>query len=82
LDFESDRKAYDLLELKTDASQKDIETRCRTLARKWHPDRFREADAKRKAETTFMNIQQACDRLSNERKKRQAINKQRRENPT
>jgi hypothetical protein len=29
----------------------------------------------------FMNIQQACDRLSNERKRRQLINTQKRENP-
>jgi len=28
-----------------------------------------------------MNIQQACDRLSNERKRRQLINTQKRENP-
>jgi len=29
----------------------------------------------------FMNIQQACDRLSKERKRRQLINTQKRENP-
>jgi hypothetical protein len=28
-----------------------------------------------------MNIQQACDRLSNERKRRQLLNTQKRENP-
>ncbi len=38
-------------------------------------------DEKEKAEATFMNIQQACNRLSEERKRRQNINTQKRENP-
>jgi curved DNA-binding protein CbpA len=29
------------LNLKPNASQKEIEGQCRTLPRKWHPDRFR-----------------------------------------
>ncbi|CAF0793864.1 unnamed protein product [Didymodactylos carnosus] len=80
-DFESDKQAFELLELKPDADQKQIETRCKALARKWHPDRFRDADAKRNAEATFINIQQACDRLSAARKQKQWKNKQKRENP-
>jgi len=68
-DFESDKQAFEVLNLRTDASQKDIIIQCKTLARKWHPDRFRNPDAKREAEVTFINIQQACNRLSAERKK-------------
>jgi len=81
LDSESDKQAFKILNLKQNASQKQIEIQCRTLARKWHPDRYRDPNEKRKAEITFMNIQQACDRLSNERKRRQILNTQKRENP-
>ncbi|CAF2410101.1 unnamed protein product [Rotaria sp. Silwood2] len=81
LDFESDKQAYEVLNLDPNASQKAIEAQCKTLARKWHPDRYRDLEEKQKAEITFMNIQQACNRLSNERKRRQEINTQRRENP-
>jgi len=81
IDSESDKQAYEVLNLRSDASQRQIESQCRTLSRKWHPDRYRNPDQKQKAEITFMNIQQACDRLSNERKRRQSINTQRRENP-
>ncbi|CAF3426143.1 unnamed protein product [Rotaria socialis] len=81
LDFESDKQAFEVLNLDSDASQKQIEAQCRTLSRKWHPDRYRDLEAKQKAEATFMNIQQACNRLSNERKRRQDINTQKRENP-
>ena len=38
-------------------------------------------EEKKKAEVTFINIQQACDRLSNERQRRQRLNTQKRENP-
>ncbi|CAF1023933.1 unnamed protein product [Adineta ricciae] len=81
LSSESDKKAFEALNLKSDASQKDIELQCKTLSRKWHPDRYRDPNEKQKAEATFMNIQQACDRLSQGRRHRQAINTQKRENP-
>jgi len=81
IDSESDKQAYEVLNLRSSASQSQIESQCRTLSRKWHPDRHRNPEQKQKAERTFMNIQQACDRLSNERKRRQSINTQRRENP-
>jgi DnaJ-class molecular chaperone len=32
---------FQVLNLKPDASQKEIEAQCRTLSRKWHPDRYR-----------------------------------------
>ncbi|CAF1365155.1 unnamed protein product [Adineta steineri] len=81
LNSASDKQAFEVLNLKSDASQKEIELQCRTLSRKWHPDRYRDIDEKQKAEATFMNIQQACNRLSDERKRRQNINTQKRENP-
>ncbi|CAF1184356.1 unnamed protein product [Adineta steineri] len=81
LDSESERQAFETLNISYDASQKTIETQCRTLSRQWHPDKHRNPKDKAKAEAIFMNIQQACDRLSNERKRRQLINTQKRENP-
>jgi len=81
IDSESEKQAYEVLNLRTGASQRQIESQCRALSRKWHPDRYRNPEQKQKAEATFMNIQQACNRLSNERKRRQSINTQRCENP-
>ncbi|UJR28587.1 hypothetical protein I4U23_009820 [Adineta vaga] len=80
-DSENEKQAYETLNLHYDASQKQIEYQCRTLSRQWHPDRHRDVKEKQKAENIFMNIQQACDRLSNERKRRQLLNTQKRENP-
>ncbi|CAF4662985.1 unnamed protein product [Rotaria sp. Silwood1] len=70
-----------VLNVNPNASQKTIENQCRILSRKWHPDRYRDPEEKQKAEATFMNIQQACNRLSNDRKRRQKINTQDLENP-
>ncbi|CAF2648972.1 unnamed protein product [Rotaria sp. Silwood2] len=72
----TEKQAFEVLNLSNVASQKDIESQCRTLSRKWHPDRYRNYEQKQKAQVTFMNIQQACDRLSNERKRRQLIKTQ------
>ncbi|CAF3629181.1 unnamed protein product [Rotaria sordida] len=81
LDYESDKQAFEVLGIDPKASQKAIEIQCRTLSRKWHPDRYRDPEAKQEAEIKFMNIQQACNRLSTERKRRHEINTQKRENP-
>ncbi|CAF0881749.1 unnamed protein product [Rotaria sp. Silwood1] len=81
LESQSDKQAYEVLNVNPNASQKTIENQCRILSRKWHPDRYRDPEEKQKAEATFMNIQQACNRLSNDRKRRQKINTQDLENP-
>ncbi|CAM4779028.1 unnamed protein product [Rotaria magnacalcarata] len=73
LDLESEKQAFEVLNISRTASQKEIESQCRTLARQWHPDRYRDSEQKHNAEITFMNIQQACDCLSYERKRRQLI---------
>ncbi|CAF0901493.1 unnamed protein product [Rotaria sp. Silwood1] len=72
----TEKQALEVLNLSNVASQKDIESQCRTLSRKWHPDKYQDPEQKQKAQVTFMNIQQACDRLSNERKRRQLIKTQ------
>jgi DnaJ-class molecular chaperone len=41
LEMESDKQAFEVLNLRPDASQKEIESQCRALGRKWHPDRYR-----------------------------------------
>jgi DnaJ-domain-containing protein 1 len=41
LDMESERQAFEVLNVQPTASQKEIENQCRILARKWHPDRYR-----------------------------------------
>ncbi|CAF0817389.1 unnamed protein product [Rotaria sordida] len=77
LDFEKNEKqAFEILNLSNVASQREIESQCRTLSRKWHPDRYRDLEQKQNTEIIFMNIQQACNHLSNERKRRQLINTQ------
>lgn len=81
IDSKNEKQAYEALNLRSTASQSQIESQCRTLPRQWHPDRYRNPKEKAKAEIIFLNIQQACDRLSNERKRRQILNTQRRENP-
>ncbi|CAF4428642.1 unnamed protein product, partial [Didymodactylos carnosus] len=45
-DFESDKQAFELLDLEPGTNQKQIETKCKALARKWHPDRFHDIEAK------------------------------------
>ncbi|CAF1206549.1 unnamed protein product [Adineta ricciae] len=81
LDSESEKQAYETLNLQYGASQKQIESQCRALSRQWHPDRHRDPKEKQNAESIFMNIQQACDRLSTERQRRHLLNTQKRENP-
>ncbi|CAM4921773.1 unnamed protein product [Rotaria socialis] len=76
LDLESEKQAFKVLNISRTASQKEIESQCRTLSRQWHPDRYRDPEQKHNAGMTFMNIQQACDRLSYERKRRQLIKTQ------
>lgn len=76
IDSKSVRNAYQTLQLQYDAPQHQIESQCRTLSRQWHPDRYRNVEDKQKAQTNFINIQQACDRLSNERKRRHSLHTQ------
>ena len=81
------------MNLRSTASQNEIESQCRSLSRQWHPDRYRvnpfislvfpirevyrfffqNPEEKQKAQGIFLDIQQACDRLSHERKRRQKL---------
>ncbi|KAJ2692591.1 mdj1 protein precursor [Coemansia sp. RSA 1285] len=56
---------YDVLGVKRDASQSDIKKAYYQLAKKYHPDANKEADAKER----FIKIQEAYDTLSDETKR-------------
>ncbi|XP_060582035.1 dnaJ homolog subfamily C member 22-like [Ruditapes philippinarum] len=48
----------------------EIQPRCRKLSRQYHPDKFNTAAEKLAAQEKFIEIQKACDILSNMRKRR------------
>lgn len=62
----SKRDYYDILGVSRSASKDDLKKAYRNLARKWHPDRNKEADAAKR----FSEIQEAYDTLSDEQKRR------------
>lgn len=53
------RNYYKILGVDRNASEDEINRAYRKLAAKWHPDRHQEAEAKKKAEKTFMDIADA-----------------------
>lgn len=76
-----DRKAlansYKVIGLSEKCSQKELDQKCKVLARKWHPDRYVKDEVKRKeAELKFIEIQAACNMLSQERKSKSKKNKE------
>ncbi|KAI3382546.1 hypothetical protein SNEBB_006213 [Seison nebaliae] len=73
-DGDNVNKAYETLSLRKTATQSDIDKECKRLSRKWHPDRFRVEDARKKAEEKFIEIQNACNLLSKLRRKKASTN--------
>lgn len=63
------RDYYEVLGVKRDASQDEIKSAFRTLAKKWHPDR--NPSQKAEAEEKFKEIAEAYSVLSDENKRRQ-----------
>lgn len=61
----SKRDYYEVLGVEKDASKQDIRKAYRALARKYHPDVSKEADA----ETKFKEVKEAYEVLSNEQKR-------------
>jgi len=72
LDPTGEMHAYRVLEFEDDSpAPEEIQSRCRKLARKWHPDKFKTEEEKEEAQEKFIEIQKACDILNDLRKKRQ-----------
>lgn len=50
------------------SSQHEVDLKCKQLARKWHPDKYiKNLDLKLEAEKKFMEIQAACNLISENR---------------
>lgn len=63
---------YEILELKKDATEKEIKKAYRKLAAKWHPDKWVNSSEKEKkeAEEKFKDINEANEILSNKEKRK------------
>ncbi|XP_052813919.1 dnaJ homolog subfamily C member 22-like [Mya arenaria] len=57
-------------------SQKQINSHCRKMASKWHPDRFAKKNetVQKEAEQKFLDIQKACGMLNKAKQQRERIN--------
>ncbi|XP_052873028.1 dnaJ homolog subfamily C member 22 isoform X2 [Anopheles cruzii] len=75
MDADGEQNAYKVLGISATASQNEINTLCRSLAKETHPDKVKDASKRRAAEERFMEIQQACEVLSKTRRKRSQRNK-------
>ncbi|XP_035790248.1 dnaJ homolog subfamily C member 22-like isoform X2 [Anopheles albimanus] len=75
MDADGEQNAYKVLGLSATASQNEINTLCRSLAKETHPDKVKDESKRRAAEERFMEIQQACEVLSKTRRKRRQRNK-------
>lgn len=75
LDPHGEQNAYSVLGLDLGANQTLINSRCRQLSVKWHPDRVKDPQGKQEAQEKFYEIQQACELLSTSKAKRRRQNK-------
>lgn len=57
------------------ARQSEINSACRHLSVKYHPDKAKSDKEKAEAQAKFYEIQQACELLSNKHAKRRQKNK-------
>lgn len=71
IDPTGESHAYRVLEFEDDsATPEEIQSRCRKLARKWHPDKFKDENEKLQAQEKFIEVQKACDILNTMRQRR------------
>ncbi|KAK9499812.1 hypothetical protein O3M35_002782 [Rhynocoris fuscipes] len=75
LDPHGEQNAYNVLGLDSSANQTIINSRCRQLAVKWHPDKVKDPLLKKESQEKFYEIQQACELLSNSKAKRRRQNR-------
>lgn len=73
-DPEGENSAYKALGLDENAGQDEIKARYRKLAKEWHPDKHKDPVKKQEAQAKFIEIQEAYERLSAIRARRQQQN--------
>ena len=60
-----------MLELNdSNPTPEEIQSQCRKLARKWHPDKYKKEEEKVTAQEKFIEVQKACDILDKIRQRR------------
>lgn len=64
-----------VLNLSSRANQTEINTACRMLKVKFHPDKVKSPSEKQAAQEKFYEVQQACEILSKNEAKRRRRNK-------
>ncbi|KAL1130913.1 hypothetical protein AAG570_012154 [Ranatra chinensis] len=74
-DPHGENNAFKVLELDSSANQTLINSRCRQLSVKWHPDKIKDTQMKAEAQEKFYEVQQACELLSTSKAKRRRNNK-------
>lgn len=74
-DPHGEQNAYKVLGLSSSANQTEINSVCRMLSVKWHPDKVKDPAEKQIAQEKFYEIQQACEILSKNKAKRRRKNK-------
>ncbi|KAI1291904.1 DnaJ -like protein subfamily C member 22 [Halotydeus destructor] len=77
-DPQGETNAMRVLNLPPEATQEQITATYKKLARQWHPDRHKTEEAKKQAQETFIQIQQAYETLSRIKHKRIRMNKRER----
>lgn len=75
LDPLGETKAYKVLKLKESATEEEIKTQYKKMAKMWHPDKQKDPAKKAEAEEKFIEIQQAYETLSQIKSKRASRNK-------
>lgn len=78
IDPEGETHAFKVLDVPSDATDKQITAAYKKLVKKWHPDK-QPADLKEAAENKFIEIQQAYETLSKIKQKRKHRNEGTRE---
>lgn len=72
IDPTGESHAYRVLEFEDESpSPEEIQSRCRKLSRKWHPDKYKDEEKKIEAQEKFIEVQKACDILNTIRQRRQ-----------
>ncbi|KAH8291735.1 hypothetical protein KR018_012631, partial [Drosophila ironensis] len=80
-DLEKDGDACKVLGVSTTASQAELTAAYRKLCKKFHPDKFKDAEQRAKAHQRFMGIQEAFNLLSKTKSSRRRRNKRYHDDP-